>query len=170
MHNYRPILNFWQPSSFLIVHEKTTCQLPAGFLIFLSSLPPSLWLFPSLQIHSFNLPFLPTMVSTRSGGRRTKTQKNDAGKHEKKSDLCVKHRQKRKGSSLQVQVAAEAAAVYEEKRAQRMKENVERMKKLGILDLSKQLQKSAKPTTHKRLKPSPSSSSLQASPPRRSSR
>ncbi|XP_027076455.1 uncharacterized protein [Coffea arabica] len=109
------------------------------------------------------------MVSTRSGGRRTETPKSDGGKQEKGSDFPVKDKPKRKGSSSSPEVQVAVAVDYEEKRAQRMKENMERMKMLGILDLSKNLQKPDKPITHKKLRASPSLPALH-DPPRRSSR
>ncbi|KAL3528142.1 hypothetical protein ACH5RR_012798 [Cinchona calisaya] len=100
------------------------------------------------------------MVSTRKARRRNVTEKNGE-KQEKKSDFVVKHKENSKGSSS-------TAAEYEEKRAQRMQENMERMKKLGILDLSKQL-KSEK-VSHKRKVSSTPSVPAFSDPPRRSSR
>lgn len=56
---------------------------------------------------------------------------------------------------------------YEESRAQRIKENMERMKSLGIVDLSKQLNRpSAKPSSSSLRKTKPTSTE----PSRRSSR
>ncbi|KAL3818772.1 hypothetical protein ACJIZ3_004677 [Penstemon smallii] len=57
---------------------------------------------------------------------------------------------------------------YEESRAQRIKENKERMQSLGIFDLSKKLSKPAKPTSSTRKIKPPIPNSID--PPRRSSR
>lgn len=57
---------------------------------------------------------------------------------------------------------------YEESRAKRIKENMERMKSLGIADLSKQLKRQpASSPSLRKTKPPPASSN---DPPRRSSR
>ncbi|KAL8477878.1 hypothetical protein ACS0TY_029967 [Phlomoides rotata] len=58
-------------------------------------------------------------------------------------------------------------AEYEESRAQRMKENMERMKSLGIADLSKQLKRPSSSSSVRKTKPSAPPSTH---PPRRSSR
>ncbi|XP_058214065.1 uncharacterized protein LOC131325685 isoform X2 [Rhododendron vialii] len=82
-------------------------------------------------------------------------------KEEEEEELVVENEGKKKKS--------EAVSGYEQFRDQRIKENMERLQKLGILDLSRNL----KPEPKKRLKKDPSQkkpSSTSSDPPRRSSR
>lgn len=82
-------------------------------------------------------------------------------KEEEGEEVVVENEGKKKKS--------EAVSGYEQFRDQRIKENMERLQKLGILDLSRKL----KPELKKRPKKDPSQkkpSSTSSDPPRRSSR
>lgn len=84
------------------------------------------------------------MVSTRRGGR---------GDGEK--------------SKVEEEEGGGKRGEYEESRAKRIKENMERLKSLGIADLSKQLKRQPASSSLRKTKPPPASSN---DPPRRSSR
>ncbi|KAL0283072.1 UNVERIFIED_CONTAM: Cell division cycle-associated 7-like protein [Sesamum angustifolium] len=95
------------------------------------------------------------MVSTRSSGRTQQPEKNKQEEEEEATTAAGGGNANR--------------TKYEESRAQRIKENTERMKSLGIFDLSKNLKPpSSKPSSSLR-KPKTTSTSSNH-PPRRSSR
>ncbi|KAL0379290.1 UNVERIFIED_CONTAM: Cell division cycle-associated 7-like protein [Sesamum radiatum] len=101
------------------------------------------------------------MVSTRSRGRAQQTEKN-------------KEEEEAAAGNRVVVVGGENAnrTKYEESRAQRIKENTERMKSLGIFDLSKNLKppSSSKPSSSSSVRKPKSTSTFSNHPPRRSSR
>ncbi|KAL0448279.1 UNVERIFIED_CONTAM: Cell division cycle-associated 7-like protein [Sesamum latifolium] len=101
------------------------------------------------------------MVSTRSRGRAQQTEKNK----EEASAAAAGNR------AVVVVVGGENAnrTTYEESRAQRIKENTERMKSLGIFDLSKNLKPPSSSSSSSLRKPKITSTSSNH-PPRRSSR
>lgn len=102
------------------------------------------------------------MVSTRGSRRRSEE------KQQERTNGVVGGRKRGNGSSSKSSSEAGVAADYEERRAQRMKENMERMKKLGILDLSKQLKQDR--VSHKKRAATVSTLPASNDPPRRSSR
>ncbi|KAL7002766.1 hypothetical protein U1Q18_003922 [Sarracenia purpurea var. burkii] len=65
---------------------------------------------------------------------------------------------------------SEEVSGYEQFRDQRIKENMERMQKLGIVDLSRKLKSESRPPKRPKKEPYEKKSSLPADPPRRSSR
>lgn len=139
---------------------------------------PSLFLF-SVIIKSFQLPLETTqredeedMAITRRGraeieGNEEKRQKKGNGFQEEED---VKE-EKENGNGSSSFSSAAFAKEYEEARVRRMRENAERMKLLGILDIQKKLKKTATDVRPEKKKKSPAPKFVTSNdPPRRSSR